>query len=169
MAPTPPVNMSGQDFFRPSTAVGELTISGVSMHTYGWNVIDVRDLWTVIAVRGQDRLIPGVSGLRPKRRRFTATPHSLPMVISGLHTPDGEPITDPDARIVQFQDNLDFLMNNVVDEVATTAGTRTATLTMPSGGSRTAAIHVLSITPGTWTPAVLRCTLDISIPGGRFA
>lgn len=164
----PIISMSGFDYFEPSTAVGALTISGVSMHTYGWNVLDVRDLWTTIAVRGQDRLIPGVSGLRPKRRRWTATPHSLPMVISGLHTPEGVDVTDPVARLAQFQDNLDFLMTNVVAPVASTTGTRAATLTMPSGGTRTADIHVLSITPGTWTPAVLRCTLDISIPGGKF-
>lgn len=167
MAVLPP-NLSGDSFFRPSTAVGELTIGGISMHTYGWNILDLRDLWTVVAVRGQDRLIPGVSGLRAKRRRFTATPHSLPMVISGLHTQNGTAVTDPDARIIQFQDNLDYLMTNLVAEVATPTGTRAATLTMPSGGTRTANIHVLGISPGTWTPAVLRCTLDISIPGGRF-
>jgi hypothetical protein len=161
-------SLSGFDYFEPSTAMGTLTISGVNMHTYGWNVLDVRDLWTVVAVRGQDRLVPGVSGLRAKRRRITATTHSLPMVISGLHTPAGIEVTDPDARIIQFQDNLDYLMTNVVAPVATTAGTRAASLTMPSGGTRTANIHVLSITPGTWTPAVLRCTLDISIPGGKF-
>ena len=160
--------MSGFDYFEPSTAVGELTISGVSMHTYGWNVLDVRSLWVEVAVRGQDRLVPGVSGLRPKRRRITATPHSLPMVISGLHTPVGTEITDPVERLAQFQDNLDYLMTNIVAEVPTVAGTRAATLTMPSGGTRTANIHVLSITPGTWTPAVLRCTLDISIPAGKF-
>lgn len=160
--------ISGFDYFEPSTAVGELTISGVPMHTYGWNVLDVRDLWTTVAVRGQDRLVPGVSGLRPKRRRITATTHSLPMVISGLHTAGGTPVTDPVARLAQFQDNLDYLMANVVAEVPTVTGTRPATLTMPSGGTRTANIHVLSITPGTWTPAVLRCTLDISIPAGKF-
>jgi hypothetical protein len=160
--------MSGRDYFEPSIAVGELVISGVSMHTYGWNVLDVRGLWVTVAVRGQDRLVPGVSGLRAKRRRITATTHSLPMVISGLHTPGGTDITDPVARLAQFQDNLDYLMDNVVDEVATPAGTRSAVLSMPSGGTRTANIHVLGITPGTWTPAVLRCTLDISIPGGRF-
>lgn len=160
--------MSGRDYFEPSTAVGALTISGVSMHTYGWNVLDVRSLWTSVAVRGQDRLVPGVSGLRPKRRRITATSHSLPMVISGLHTSVGIEVTDPEDRLAQFQDNLDYLMTNVVAEVATPSGTRSASLTMPSGGVRTADIHVIGITPGTWTPAVLRCTLDISIPGGKF-
>lgn len=160
--------MSGFDYFEPSTAVGALTISGVSMHTYGWNVLDVRDLWVTVSVRGQDRLVPGVSGLRPKRRRITATPHSLPMVISGLHTSVGVEITDPDERLAQIQDNLDYLMANVVAEVPTTTGTRPASLTMPSGGTRTADIHVLGITPGRWTPAVLRCTLDISIPAGKF-
>lgn len=160
--------MSGFDYFEPSTAVGELVISGVTMHTYGWNVLDVRSLWVSVAVRGQDRLVPGVSGLRPKRRRITATTHSLPMIVSGLHTPVGTEITDPVARLAQFQDNLDYLMTNVVAEVPTVAGTRPATLTMPSGGTRTADIHVLSITPGTMTPAVMRCTLDISIPAGRF-
>lgn len=163
-----PMGYSGQDYFNPSIAVGELTISGVTMHTYGWNVLDVRELWVTVERRGQDRLIPTVSGMRPKRRRITATTHSLPMVVSGLHTPEGVDIADPVARLAQFQENLDYLMDNVVADVPTVAGTRTATLTMPAGGTRSAQIHVLGITPGTWTPAVMRATLDISIPGGKF-
>jgi hypothetical protein len=152
-----PVGYSGQDYFTPSTAVGQLTISGVPMHTYGWNVLDVRELWTTVAKRGQDR-----------RRRITATDHSLPMIISGLHTPAGTDIPDPEDRLAQLQSNIDYLMTYVVADVATVTGTRPATLTTPAGGMRTANIHVLGITPGTWYPAVLRCTLDISIPAGRF-
>lgn len=160
---------SGTDYFHPSEAVGRLTISGVPMHTFGWNVLDVRDLWAVFATRGSDRLIPLVDGVRPYRRRITATPHSLPMVISGLHTMTGTKVADPEARLAQIQTNLDYLINNVVLPVPTASGTRVATLTMPAGGTRTANIHVLGITPGRWLPAVLRCTLDISIPAGRFS
>lgn len=153
----------------PSTTYGALTIGGISMHTYGWNILELRDLWIVTAVRGADRLIPGVAGLRPKPRRRTATPHSLPMTITGLSDSVGNVITDPQAQRNQLETHIAYLMDNVVAPTGTATGTRDAVLTMPSGATRTAAIHVLSITPGTYNPIGLRATLDISIPAGRFA
>jgi hypothetical protein len=159
---------SGQDYFYPTAEVGTLTISGVSMHTWGWNVLDIRDLLFVSAIRGQDKLIPLVPGLRPYRRRLTATTHSLNIIISGLHALDGTPVTSHAARMSKLEEHLDFLYANVVAPVPTVSGTRPAVL-LPAGSSpRTAEIHVYSLTPGTWTPATLRATLDISIPAGRF-
>lgn len=163
-----PAGFSGQDYFYPSADAGSLTISGIPMNTWGWNILEPRDLLVTVAVRGTDRLIPGVPGLRPYRRRVTATPHSLPMVISGLHTIDGTPVTDHNARIAQLKDHLAYLMDNVVAPVPTMEGTRTAVLTLPGEEVRTAAIHVLGITPGTWYSVILTATLDISIPGGKF-
>lgn len=167
-----PAGFSGQDYFYPSADAGTLTISGIPMNTWGWNVLELRDLLAVAAVRGQDRLIPGVSGMRPYRRRRTATPHSLPMIISGLHAIDGTPVTDNQERINQIKDHLKYLMDNVVAPVPTMEGTRSAVLTLPNTSGpddvRTADIHVLGITPGQWYPVLLKCTLDISIPGGMF-
>lgn len=151
-----------------STAYGALTISGVSMHTPAWNVLELRDLWLGNEVRGQDRLIPGVSGLRPFRRRITAAQHSLPMFIAGFASPDGTPAVGEEEIREQLEANIEFLMANVVEPVATVAGTRSATLRLPSGATRTAQIHVNKITPGTYNPYGLRCTLDIDIPAGRF-
>lgn len=160
---------SGKDYYYPSADAGTLTISGISMHTWGWNVLDVRDLLISVAVRGQDRLIPGVPGLRPYRRRVTATPHSLPMVFSGLHDLDGTPVTDHEERISKLQEHLALFRSTVVAPVGTTPGTRSAVLIPAGGVPLTADIHVLSVTPGTWSPATLRATLDISIPAGLFS
>lgn len=145
---------------------GSLTIDGVSMHTDAWTIVDLTNLWFGGDVRGQDRLIPGVAGVIPYRRRTTVTTYSLPMVIIGDVDQTGTPYSDIWEGL---ESNINYLRSNVVDPTNTGDGTRSATLLMPSGSSRTADIHVLRLALGTVSRGVMRATLDISIPSGCFA
>lgn len=66
-----------------STAGGALTIGGVAMFCPAWKVINLQDLWTAAEQRGRDVVIPGASGVRPRRRRDTVTERTLRMLIVG--------------------------------------------------------------------------------------
>lgn len=160
--------MSGIDC---APSAGSLVIGDVSMNNGAWCALDLTPLWAEVAVRGGDRLIPTLDGVVPYRRRITVTEHSLPLLICGEVDHLGIEYPDP---WVGLEENLAYLRANVVDPVATTAGTRAAQLTMPSGDVRTAAIHVLDlrlgepIAPDPVDGAIFRASLEISIPAGRF-
>lgn len=145
---------------------GALEINGVSMHTDAWTVIDLTVLWMGADIRGTDRILPTTPGVIPYRRRMTVTRHSLPMVIVGYVDQTGTPYSDPWEGL---ETNIDFLRAWVVDPTNVGDGTLPASLTMPSGSTRTADIHVLGLNLGTVSRARVRATLDISIPEGVFA
>lgn len=149
---------------------GTLVINNVSMNCPAWCTIDLRDLWMPGAIRGGDLLLPGAPGVRARRRRRTVTTYSVKFVISGLAERTGlQPYGAGSAgRMRQLQENLDYLRTNVLDPVTTGNGTRAATLTMPSGATRTALVHVLGLTLSQAWPAGLTTTLDLSIPAGVF-
>lgn len=150
----------------PAPPTGALEINGVSMHTYAWTVVDVTPLWMGAEIRGQDRLLPTTPGVIPYRRRMTVTRHSLPMVIVGYVDQYDTPYSDPWEGL---ETNIDFLRAWVVDPTNVGDGTVSASLTMPSGGVRTADIHVLGLMLGEVSKARIRATLEISIPEGVFA
>lgn len=145
---------------------GTLTISGVSMNTPAWDCVDLTELWLGGDVRGSDRLLPGVPGVKAYKRRTTVTGYSLPMVLTGEVDRFGTVNGDWWAGL---EANIDYLRANVVDPTNLTDGTRAAVLTMPSGATRTADIHVLGLEKGTVLAGVMLATLDISIPDGVFA
>ena len=69
---------------------GSLTINGVLMHNAAFAVVDVTPLWDGPSWRGEDLLVPGVQGRRPRPRRRDYTEKSLRMVIDGQFTPAGD-------------------------------------------------------------------------------
>lgn len=151
--------------FTGQSCLGQFVINGVDMITPAWEVVDLTSLWLTPRVRGSDRLIPGINGVRPFKRRTTVTEHNLPFVVVGGFDQAGVALADPWAGL---QANIDYLRLNVVDPTGVTDGTRVATLTMPSGAVRTADIHVLGMTPGERVKWIAKFTLDISIPAGGF-
>lgn len=150
----------------PAPPSGSLEINGVLMHTPAWTIVDVTQLWMGANIRGGDRLLPSTPGVIPYRRRMTVTRHSLPMVIVGYVDQAGTPYNDPWEGL---ETNIDYLRAWIVDPTNVGDGTLPATLTMPSGGTRTADIHVLGLSLGIVSRARMRATLDISIPEGVFA
>lgn len=156
---------------------GTLTIDGILMNRAAFAIIgDERGkgglvpLWADFDVRGQDRLVPSATGVIPYPRRLTATRHDLRLLTAGDVDQAGTPITD---AIEGLEVNLEYIRTNVVVPVVSSTGTRSATLTMPSGATRTANIHVLRLQTESYLlsdcEALHVGTLQISIPAGRLS
>jgi hypothetical protein len=159
---------------------GTLTIDGISMNpgNGAWGVFgDERGegglvrLWVEFDVRGEDRILPSVTGVIAYQRRITVTRKDLRLLVVGdVNGISGLPVLD--SRI-GLQDNLQYLRSNVFDPVDSNTGTRPATLTLPDGGELFADIHVLGVKTQTYhlseCGSIWVGTLQISIPGGRFS
>lgn len=155
---------------------GTLTIGGVSMNTPAWSVQGddtgqggLLALWIYTEQRGEDRLIPGVAGVIPYRRRETVTRHDLRLLVVGDVDQAGTPYADATEGLAT---NLAYLESNVIQPTNATDGTRAATLSVPGLSARSANIHVLGLVPQRHhlgsSAAIFVGTLQISIPAGRF-
>lgn len=142
-----------------------LEVNGIDLATHAWRITDLTELLGS-RVRGDDRLIPHVDGVRAFRRRRTARVITLPMLIFGRKDPDGVPIADPLQGAI---DHMLYLDANLGIGSATGDGTVPAIWHLPDGGTLEADVHVLGLI-GTTDIAygMFRTTLDISIPSGRF-
>jgi hypothetical protein len=160
-----------------ASPTGVLTVSGVALHGPCWTILDLTPLWVQADVRGDDRLLPGVTGVIPYRRRTTVTRHSLPMWVIGEVSWTDAAYADP---WVGLETNLNYLYTNVVAPTGAGDGTRPGSLAMPSGATRTADVHILSLELGGTAAgtashaggaagAGVRATLELSIPDGRFS
>lgn len=159
---------------------GTMTIDTVSMNPANgaWGIIGDEQgkggyvqLWAGFDVRGQDRILPSVTGYIAYQRRRTVTAFNLRLIVVGdVIGETGAP--ELDTR-VGLEENIEYLRENVIDPVATQTGTRSATLTMPSGNTREAEIHVLDVTTQQYKlsecGSIWIANLRISIPSGRFA
>jgi hypothetical protein len=159
---------------------GTMVIDSISMNpTNGaWGIVgDERGqggyvpLWAGFDVRGDDRVLPSVTGVIAYQRRRTVTRHDLRLIVVGDIIGQTSAL-ETDSR-VGLEENMEYLRENVIEPVDTSTGTRSASLTMPSGNTRTAEIHVLSVTTQTYLlrecGSIWIATLHISIPSGRFA
>lgn len=144
---------------------GNLHIASISARTYQWCALELFKLWEYGTRRGSNRVIPGMPGSIAYRRRLAETTLSLPFVIDGRVDAGGQPVADP---WTEFETVYDYLVNAWVADPGTLAGTRAATLTKPSGATKTADIHVLALTLDDVAQACADCTLEIAIPAGRF-
>lgn len=163
-----------------TTIEGTLTIDGISMNPANgaWGVVgDERGqgglvhLWSKFDVRGQDRLLPTAAGVIAYPRRMTVTRADLRLLIVGDVLGDtGVPATDP---IEGLAENFEYLRINVFDPVASSSGTRSATLSVPGMANRTADIHIIGHVIQSYQlgicGAIAVTTLQISIPEGRFS
>lgn len=154
-----------------------MTIDGISMNRPAFAIVgDERGeggyvkLWADFDVRGEDRILPSATGVIAYQRRMTVTRVDFRLLVVGDVDEAGAPVAD---SVVGLQDNIEYIRSNVIAPVATSTGTRAAVLTMPSGATRSANIHVLGVV--TQTYGIAECgsiwiaTLQISIPGGRFS
>lgn len=148
---------------------GALIINTVPMNCPSWDITNLTPLWAEFTVRGDDRRIPGVAGVIPYKRRMDVTEHALEMVIIGGADRTGASNANP---WVGLENNIAYLRTNVVDPTMTGNGTRAATLVLPSGATRFANIHVLSLrlseVQGVDDQAFVLAALQISIPLGVF-
>jgi hypothetical protein len=163
-----------------NAAEGTLTIDSIDMNPANgaWGIIgDERgtggyvQLWADFDVRGEDRILPSVTGVIAYQRRRTVTRHDFRLIVVGDVI--GQTSTPETDTRVGLEENIEYLRENVIDPVNTMSGTRSATLTMPSGNTRIADIHVLSVTTQSYLlrecDSIWIATMHISIPVGRFA
>jgi len=156
---------------------GSMTIDGFSMNRPAFAIVgDERGeggyvkLWADFDVRGEDRTLPSVTGVIAYPRRMTVTRVDFRLLVVGDVDQAGAPTAD---SVVGLQDNIEYIRASIVAPVVTPTGTRAAILTMPSGATRSAAIHVLGVV--TQSYGIAECgsiwigTLQVSIPGGRFS
>lgn len=123
--------------------------------TQGWRLLGTG------SKRGSDVLMPGATGVRPRRRRPTVTERSLPLMVTGLLDAEGAATADPDAALDSV---LTMLDDELVTDPATMDGTRVARLIRP-GSTRETALHVLELEPTREIgPYTLECALVLSIP-----
>lgn len=142
-----------------------LLIDAVPMNVGAWEHLNLAALYSGADVRGSNLAMPGAVGVRALRHRPTETNRTLDLHIFGDRKWDGTAHSDPE---VGLHLNLAHLMANVVDPLATTNSTRTATLVRP-GATKVAAIQVLGFEIGTaLTPWCVAASMDITIIEGRF-
>jgi hypothetical protein len=154
-----------------TTTAGNLSIGGIGLNnTSGaWKLIGdtLAQLWLPAAQRGTDVVIPGVSGVKARPRRDTATTRSLRMLIYGDVDRTG---ATPANYVTGLRANIEYLRANVVAPPGTSTGTRSAVLTLPDGSTLTEDVHVVGMElgemrlDGLWAKAVI----EISIPSGRI-
>lgn len=142
-----------------------LEVNGVDLATHAWLITDLSDLLND-RVRGSDRVIPGVDGVRPFRRRRHVRVCTFPLMIWGQFAEDGVEQADPVQGVI---DHMLYLSTNLGIARSVGDGTVPAIWHLPDGGTLEADVHVLGLLGTTdVAPGVLKTTLDLSIPAGRF-
>lgn len=153
---------------QPDTALGDLVISSTTMYCAAWIIVDPSRLWTMGDLRGSDRPLPG-GGTIAYPRRPNATKITLPMHISRTHDRLGAAYAVDGYE--GLESNINYLRTNVTDppNLGTFPdGSRPATLTMPSGSTRTAHLNDFKLTIGQALPSMVFATLEFSIVEGVF-
>lgn len=139
--------------------VGDATGNGGLVH-----------LWDKFDVRGQDRILPGATGVIAYPRRMTVTRCDLRLLVTGdIDGVSGVLNADPVAGLAI---NTEYIRVGVLAPVVSATGTRAAVLTVPGMANRAAAIHVLGVVTQSYQLGICGSlavkTLQISIPGSRF-
>lgn len=144
--------------------------TGTISHTFPGDSDDgfafVGEIWRLLEtpnVRGSDRVLPGVSGVRAFRRRSTVTEYSLPLYIFGDADHVGAVRDGSQAQVVA---NLAWI-TSAFFLPSTPDGTVTATLTV-GAVTRTGAAHVIGIEVGDAFDGGLSCTMKLSVPAGAL-
>lgn len=159
---------------------GTLTISTISMNPANgaWGVLGDESgrgglihLWYKFDVRGEDRILPSATGVIAYPRRMTVTRCDLRLLIVGDVI--GQTGVSASNSIEGLATNIEYIRTNILAPVVSATGTRAATLTVPGQSTRSADIHVLGMNIQSYQlgicGAIAVATLQISIPGGRFA
>lgn len=157
--------------FAPDTSYGALTINGTSMHTYAWNVADIRPLWMPQAYRQGNVVIPHATGQRAYPYRVDQAEHQLPMFLTGVVDAAGN--LHPN-RYKGLNDNIDALLSAILTPPSAPTATVSASITMPDATVRTANVQVLGLImqptlAARENPKVTLAALHLIVPSGYFS
>lgn len=144
-----------------------LEIASIPLATPAWVVLDLLPLLDGTDVRGSDRLLPGVNGVKPYRRRNTVSVRTLELVIFGDEDQEGEPYSN---HMDGLELNILYLRDNLLAPEESGDGTVSAVLHLTGGSVLTADVHVLPpLKVRQVAYGMARGVLDISIPAGEFS
>lgn len=143
---------------------GSLVVDGIDLMSSRYMIQNLGVLHGLGQIRGGDRIIPGVAGVTPLRRRRTGTRHDLNLFVCGDDDGDGAVFADAQAGLTS---NLNVLLNDVADESLTPI-TRTAVWTPWGDTAKTFPIVVEGFEIGDpINPSTVRTVLSILLPNGR--
>lgn len=129
------------------------------------SVEDLSGVWSVPALRGADRAIPGQPGVAVRRRVPDAITFPLPVVVYGDAAPDGTPYQDVRAGLAA---NIEA-MTSAIMPPSSLPYTRTLTHKMASGTTRTAACVVTDLEgPALIGSEAARFGIVVKIPSGSW-
>lgn len=144
---------------------GQLVIDTVEFMAPNRRCRNLQSLFGGGTVRGSDIIIPGVNGVKPRRRRLTATEHALQLVLRGDVDDTGAVTADPHEAL----DDLIAVFVALADPPTSGDGTKSATLTFRNGDTSTRDITPLGFEVGDLAgPHAVFAVFDLSIPAGRF-
>lgn len=146
---------------------GILTIGATALNGPAWDIPNLARLWAEAAVRGENRKLPTVPGVRGYPTRVDETSFDLAIFISGDVDALGNPFSDP---WVGLEANIDTLWAGVFAPVTIGPGTQSASLSMPDGSIRTAQVQVgpLQLAGDVDDPSVVAATFQLAVVSGRF-
>lgn len=148
---------------------GTLTVDAVLLNTPAWDIPNVTRLWIEGAIRGENRVLPGLEiGRRGNPHRVDVAEFDLAFVLTGAVDSSGTPTSDD---WVGLQTNLAALWTGVFQPVTTGRGTRAATLTLPSGTVRAATVQIdpLTFPNDIDDPTFVEAVIHLTVLSGRFA
>lgn len=156
---------------------GVLTIGGISMNRPAWGIVPdengnggLLQLLTTVDIRGDDRIVPGVAGVIPYRRRITRSRYVFRLVVTGDVDETGAENAD---SVLGLVDNLDYLWDNVIEPPSASNSLLAASWTPPGSSARTADIHVVRCDQNQYShredSSIWIGSLTISVPEGRFS
>jgi hypothetical protein len=160
--------------FAPDESYGKLTINSIDMHTYAWNVVDIRPLWIPAEYRLSNVLVGHQTGRRAAPYRIDQARHQLPMKLTGVVNSAGSAYANRFAGLYQ---NLWELKAGIMTPPAAPTAGLAATIVLPVGasaGTIAATVQVLGVltrptTPQQQNPYVHDALLDIVVPSGFFS
>ena len=161
------------------TQEGTLSLDGISLqNTFGaWGIIPNKGrgglipLWTDFAVRGQNRILPSVTGVIMYEHRVTETEYDLRLAVTG--DVDGQTGLSNTDAVQGLEVNLDYLTTNVILPPGNSTGTRAGVLIKPSGETLTASVQVMYTKVEDYLlqecASLWIAMLHIRLPEGRFS
>lgn len=153
--------------FSTGSSHGQLAINSVNLMGPAWKIMNFGALLSM-SMRGESVLIPTTTGRKARRRRVDETVIGLELLVTGDASSAGVAASGHSGRLSQLYTNLVALEAVALPPSSETG--HSATLTLPSGTSRTASVFVQdwAVSPEP-TFYVARVAFDLVIPAGRFS
>lgn len=155
---------------------GTLTIGGILMNRLAFMTQadengngGLSQFLTLADQRGEDRILPGTTGVIAYKRRLTVTKLTIRLVVTGDILHDG---STPSTPKIGLFTNLKYIYDNVVAPTGTGDGTRSMSVVLPGPFTGTGTAHITRLDTVTQklsdSAALWEGQLGISIPAGRF-